>query len=158
MKSLLRDDLDRLSHSAAHAARLRSNQNFHDTLDDAIQRLVIAMEPGTYVRPHRHGATWELLSVQRGAMDLVIFDDAGVITSRHRLGRDGACVFEMPAGTWHSVLSLEAGSAVLEVKQGPYRPLDAADQAAWSPAEGSPAVGSLLHFLETGRPGDRFTA
>ncbi|WP_028536332.1 WbuC family cupin fold metalloprotein [Paludibacterium yongneupense] len=156
MKSLVGDGLDKLSQTAAQAPRLRSNLNFHAALDEPVQRLVIAMEPGTYVRPHRHASTWELLSVQRGAMELITFDADGALASRQRLGENGACVVEMPAGTWHSVLSLETGSAVLEVKQGPYRPLGDEDLAAWSPAEGSPAVADMLHFLSSAAPGDRF--
>jgi cupin fold WbuC family metalloprotein len=30
------------------------NYNFHESLDDPINRLINAMEPETYLRPHRH--------------------------------------------------------------------------------------------------------
>ncbi|VEB45680.1 Uncharacterised protein [Chromobacterium violaceum] len=74
-----------------------------------------------------------------GALDWIEFDAAGeTVVARHRLGEDGARVFEMPAGAWHSVVSLEPGSVVFEVKRGPYLPLPAADQAAWAPAKATP--------------------
>jgi cupin fold WbuC family metalloprotein len=158
MKTLNRIDLASLSSRAADAARLRANHNLHETLDAAVQRLAIAMEPGTYVRPHRHCQSWELLCPLAGAFEVVVFDEAGVVCSRLRLGEGGAAVLEMPAGTWHSVLSLTAGSVVLEVKEGPYRKAEAADLAAWSPAEGDPAVAAMLEFLATAPVGARYAA
>lgn len=156
MKHLARKDLSALSVQAAAAPRLRAHHNFHAQLDAEVQRLAIAMEPGTYVRPHRHARTWEVLCPLSGAFDLVIFDEEGIVQSRHRLGEEGCAVIEMPAGTWHAVLSLAAGSVIFEVKQGPYLPLTEVDLAPWSPAEGDAAVPSMLQFLAEAQPGARF--
>jgi cupin fold WbuC family metalloprotein len=158
MKSLNGLDLAALSDQAAVAPRLRAHYNLHVHLDDPVQRLAIAMQPGTYVRPHRHPGTWEVLCPLAGSFDLIIFDEHGCVQSRQRLGAGGAEVVEMPAGTWHAVISLESGSVVFEVKQGPYLPLTAQDLAAWSPAEGDAAVGSMLEFLAHAAVGERFTA
>ncbi len=46
--------------------RLRAHRNFHPELTDPVQRLAIAMEPGTYIRPHRHPHTFELLLALSG--------------------------------------------------------------------------------------------
>ncbi|UGA40554.1 WbuC family cupin fold metalloprotein [Chromobacterium haemolyticum] len=136
MQTLNQQDLAALSAKAACAPRLRANQNFHAQLEDPIQRLAIAMEPDTYVRPHRHDHSWEMLMIAlSGAFEVIVFDEAGVVQGRHRLGEDGARVFEMPANTWHSVVSLLPGSVVFEVKHGPYLPLQDQNLAAWSPAE-----------------------
>ncbi|HLW73476.1 MAG TPA: WbuC family cupin fold metalloprotein, partial [Gammaproteobacteria bacterium] len=40
-----------LHHKAANAPRLRTHHNLHPSHDDPIQRMCMAMEPGTYVRP-----------------------------------------------------------------------------------------------------------
>ncbi len=45
-----------LSAEADALPRRRKNLNLHETLDDPIQRLCNAFEPGTYLRPHRHTA------------------------------------------------------------------------------------------------------
>lgn len=156
MKTINRKDLGELSSKAAGAPRLRANLNLHETLDAPVQRLAIAMEPGTYVRPHRHTQSWELLCPLSGAFEVIVFTEAGAVDARHRLGEGGAAVFEMPAGTWHAVISLASGSVVLEVKQGPYRPLEAVDLADWSPAEGDAAVPGMLQFLATAAPGARY--
>ncbi|MCP1288637.1 WbuC family cupin fold metalloprotein [Chromobacterium sp. S0633] len=156
MLTLNQQDLAALSAKAACAPRLRANQNFHVQLEDPIQRLAIAMEPDTYVRPHRHDHSWEMLIALSGAFEVIVFDEAGVVQGRHRLGADGARVFEMPANTWHSVVSLQPGSVVFEVKHGPYLPLQDQNLAAWSPVEGSERVPAMLDFLRRAQAGQRF--
>jgi cupin fold WbuC family metalloprotein len=72
------------------------------------------MEPGTYVRPHRHPHTFELLLPLRGRFVVLNFDDQGVVTRRVVLGE--ACMaLEMEAGTWHAVLSLDHGGVILKL-------------------------------------------
>ncbi|MEN7433109.1 WbuC family cupin fold metalloprotein [Chromobacterium sp. TRC.1.1.SA] len=157
MKTLTNQDLADLSAKAACAPRLRAHHNIHTELDDVVQRLAIAMEPDTYVRPHRHPGSPELLIMLSGALDWIEFDASGeTVAARHRLGDGGARAFEMPAGTWHSVVSLEPGSVVFEVKRGPYQPLPESDQAAWAPTEGDARVADMLAFLRRCQPGDRF--
>lgn len=122
--------LDALSQQARLSPRLRANHNLHEQLSDPVQRLAIAMEPGTFVRPHRHPHTWEMLSALRGRFVVLFFDEQGRVTSRTVLGE--ACrVIEFPANTWHAVLSLDGGGVIFEVKQGPYAPLTEADFAPW---------------------------
>lgn len=158
MKSLNRADLAALSTQAAAAPRLRAHCNLHAELADPIQRLAIAMEPGTYVRPHRHPHTFEMLIPLAGAFDLIQFDDGGTVIARTRLGGDGLAVCEQLPGSWHAVIALEPGSVIFEVKHGPYAPLATADLAAWSPAEGAPDMAAMLDFLAQARVGQRFAA
>ncbi len=51
MKQITLSDMQQQSEAAASAPRLRAHRNFHPELSDPIQRLAIAMEPGTYIRP-----------------------------------------------------------------------------------------------------------
>ena len=46
--------LDETTGRAKQSPRLRMNYNFHERLDDPVNRLLNALEPGTYLRPHRH--------------------------------------------------------------------------------------------------------
>ena len=142
MKRIDRTLLTTLSSQAAASPRLRTHHNLHPQLDDSVQRLCIAMEPGTYVRPHRHAepSTWEILLVLSGAVTLLLFDGSGKVTERIELaacGETGAV--EIPANTWHAVASTQPGTVVFEVKQGPYMPIAETNYASWSPAEGEPA-------------------
>ena len=54
MKIINEQLLDETQAKALQSPRLRMNYNFHERLDDPINRLLNAMEPGTYLRPHRH--------------------------------------------------------------------------------------------------------
>ena len=148
MKQVSATLLATLSETARASARLRSNHNLHPTLDAPVQRLAIAMEPDTYVRPHRHMQSWELLIPLSGSFLLTVFDEAGQITERHFLGGvDGLSAIEFPADTWHTVTSLETGSVIFEVKEGPYLPVQPADLAAWSAAEGTPEAAAFVRQM-----------
>ena len=153
MKQITDATLDELAAQAQASPRQRANLNLHEHLEDPIQRLAIAMEPGTYVRPHRHPHTWELLYPLRGRFLVLHFDEAGTVTARSLLGEDSR-VLENPAGQWHAVLSLDAGGVIFEVKHGPYQPLLAADLAPWSPAADSPLAEGMLERYERARVGD----
>ncbi len=154
MKQLNDSLLDDLADKAKRSPRLRANYNLHEELADPIQRLAIAMEPDTYVRPHRHVHTWEMLTPLRGRFVVLIFDDAGVVTERTVLGEE-CRVIEFPANTWHAVLSLDSGGVIFEVKRGPYVAQTAAEFAAWGPESEGAAMNA---WYAKARIGDRFGA
>lgn len=154
MQTLSSSRLAALSNQARQSHRLRANANVHQELSDPVQRLAIAMEPGTYVRVHRHPQTWELLTPLRGRFVVLHFDEAGVVMARTVLGEETA-VLETPAGSWHAVLSLDVGGVIFEVKQGPYQPVTAADYAPWSPAEEDAAtVRQVMAWYATAQVGE----
>lgn len=138
MKKLTDSMLDALCQQAQQSPRLRANHNLHEELSDPVQRLAIAMEPGTLVLPHRHPQTWEVLLPLRGRFVVLVFDDAGMVLERTVLGKECA-VLELPANTWHAVLSLDPGGIIFEVKRGPYVPLSEPDIAPWSSGLGAAA-------------------
>jgi cupin fold WbuC family metalloprotein len=142
--------LDNLSETARTNARLRMNHNLHPALDAPIQRLAIAMEPETYVRPHRHMQSWELLIPLRGSFLFTEFDDVGNVLSNQLLGgRDGLRALEFDAGTWHTVTSLEPGSVIFEVKEGPYVPVQSSDAAGWAPLDGTPEAVAFVEKMRS---------
>jgi cupin fold WbuC family metalloprotein len=151
MKVFSADYLSGLTSQAQSNSRKRQYRNIHESYDDPCQRLFNAIEPGSYIRPHRHASDPknELLFAARGLMALVTFDDQGnVIEIVHfgadRSGVDLAIGAEVPASRWHTVIALESGSVLLEVKAGPFDPQQPKDMAPWAPAEGSLASASYL--------------
>ncbi|HGW7999952.1 WbuC family cupin fold metalloprotein [Escherichia coli] len=110
-------------------------------------------KPGTYVRPHRHPHTFELLLPLRGRFVVLNFDDRGTVTHRAILG-ETCTVLEMAAGTWHAVLSLDTGGIIFEVKHGGYQPVAADDYAHWAPAEGEPGTTELMAWYAQAQVGD----
>jgi cupin fold WbuC family metalloprotein len=145
-------DLTALGQQAALSPRLRANSNLHTDLADPIQRLAIAMEPGTLVQPHRHPHTWEVLTPLRGRFTVLVFDDSGKVIERAELGEDTQVV-EIPAGGWHAVLSRDVGAVIFEVKHGPYTPIPEADYAAWSKGR---SAAELNAWFAKAQVGDRF--
>jgi len=147
-------ELDRLSALARGRSRRRVNLNLHPELEDPVQRLFNVMEPGTYVRPHRHpDGRWELFALVRGQAAVLVLDGRGTVLDRVELAPDRSAAVEIAAGEWHTVLALRTGTVLLEVKPGPYRPLTDKDFAPWAPAEGSPEAMDLLARLERAQPG-----
>jgi len=149
--------LHSLGVQAQASPRRRANLNLHDELTDPIQRLAIAMEPATYVRPHRHQHTWELLFPLKGRFIVLCFDESGTLTERTVLG-EASRVVEIPGSTWHAVLSLDSGAVIFEVKHGPYRPIAETDYAHWSPAAGDAAAAALNDWYATAQLGARWPA
>ncbi len=142
--------LDEVSQEARQSPRRRRNRNFHANDEYPANRLLNAIEPGSYVRPHRHleATKDETILLLRGRLGLVLFDDSGGVVRSASLGGDGnALGVDIPHGTWHAVLALESGTVFFETKAGPYRPLTADEQAPWAPAEGTAeAVGYLVQL------------
>jgi cupin fold WbuC family metalloprotein len=149
--------IDDLIRRAGAAPRHRSNRNLHPVLEDPVQRLFVAAKADTYFRPHLHPARWECALVIRGAFDVCLFDDAGVVTQRLRLSARGDTLgFEIPERTWHGWVAVEDDSVFFEVKQGPYDPVHGITFAAWAPPEGDPGVPAFLGKLKSARVGEKF--
>ncbi|HET7922025.1 MAG TPA: WbuC family cupin fold metalloprotein [Gammaproteobacteria bacterium] len=155
MKRIDRDLIARLHETAAVSPRLRTHHNLHASHDEVIQRMCMAMEPGTYVRPHRHPDKWELLLIVSGEMLVLTFDDAGRVLTRSMLSAGGFTYgLENPAGTWHAVATLAPATVVLEVKHGPYVPTAEQDFAGWAPPEGHACAHEFERWYRTAQPGD----
>lgn len=151
MKLLDKGLFAQLSSQASRSPRLRQHYNLHEGLDDPCQRLIIAIEPDSYVRPHRHllEPKTECLMGLRGRLALLTFDDRGEILDLLYLGQGTTIAgVEVPAGVWHTLLALEPGSVFFEIKEGPYRPLQGEDFAPWAPEESSREVAAYLDCLK----------
>jgi cupin fold WbuC family metalloprotein len=86
-------------------------------------------------------------------MALVTFNDDGAVQGVLRIaadghGRDAVVGTEIPANVWHTVVSLESGCVLLEVKAGPFDPNRPKDLAVWAPEEGAPEASIYLRALE----------
>jgi cupin fold WbuC family metalloprotein len=142
--------LDRISAEARENPRLRKNFNLHAGDDFCCHRLLNAMEPGSYIRPHRHldPAKDESMVMVRGRMGVLIFDDAGNVRNHVIIGAAGPAVaVDIPHGQFHTVVSLESGTVFFESKAGPYLALTEEEKGGWSPAEGTSEVaGYLIHL------------
>lgn len=147
------DYLEGLIDLAKKSPRLRQHSNIHVDYSDPCQRLFNAIEPNSYIQPHCHGV--ETLFAVRGLMALILFDDDGVIERIQKFGAnsslaklDIAIGTETPLNKWHTVIALESGSILLEIKAGPFNPCLPKVLAPWAPEEGAIDSASYLQQLK----------
>ena len=140
MIKITQDVLNSLSRQASDSTRKRKNYNYHTSYEDPINRMLNAFEPETYVRPHKHKDPdkIEVFILLRGKVLAVEFDDSGDVTQyfimEHNLGN---CGVEFQPKVWHTIISLQRGTVLYEVKPGPYVQFTDKDFAPWAPTEGS---------------------
>jgi cupin fold WbuC family metalloprotein len=150
LKIVSKELLHELSKKAMNSPRKRLNHNFHDDLSDPINRMLNAFEPGTYLQPHKHENPdkREVFIVLRGSLVVVFFDPKGNPTEFVLLDPlKGNHAVEIPVGAWHTLIALESGSMVYEVKDGPYLPMNDKNFASWAPKEGDSGCETYLKML-----------
>lgn len=124
---------------ASESPRKRAMHIFHKTMDDLLQRMINTMQPGTYLRPHKHEGPdkREVFIVLTGKFVVIEFDNGGNIRD-HMILDPSTKQFaaEIDARTFHSVICLEPNSTAYELKDGPFNPIDDKNFANWAPKEG----------------------
>jgi cupin fold WbuC family metalloprotein len=104
--------------------RRRKHKNLHADYQEACQRFFNAIEPDSYLRPHCHGpyqgrnldchqgfAGFHGVWKQREVQAVHLFG-----AGNHAEEPDVAVGVEVQPGQWHTVISLESGSILLEMK------------------------------------------
>lgn len=121
--------LDEFTAKAKVSPRLRMNLDLRNSSEDLSQRMLNAIEPGSVVPIHRHQKTSETVICLRGKLVEEYYDELErICTERIELSPNGPVVaLNIPAGQWHTVKSLESGTVIIEVKDGPYVPQSPAD-------------------------------
>jgi len=143
--------LDETSEAARASPRRRRNHNFHVSEAEGANRLLNAVEPGSYIQPHRHfdPNKDETFVVVRGRFGLVLFDQTGNVARTAILAAGADAVgANIPHGTYHTLVSLQQGSVFFEAKAGPYAPISDAERAPWAPREGESKAAQYLAELE----------
>ena len=143
--------LNNLSHKALGNPRLRQNFNLHESLEDKCHRLLNAMEPASYIQPHRHSDynQQEGFVALRGRLAALTFDENGKVQDIAIFGLHEMIIgVDIPADVWHTVISLEPRSVFYEVKAGPYHPIPKNDLAVWAPVAGSKEAHIYLALLQ----------
>jgi len=144
------DLLQIVSQKAKASDRKRMNHNFHSHYSDPINRMLNALEPGTYCRPHKHEHPdkREVFLVLKGQFAVFFFNNEGGVTEIVKLSQaDGIYGVDIPPRVWHTLVCLESGSVAYEVKDGPYFKPDDKDFAPWAPAEGDVGCDDYLKHL-----------
>ncbi len=129
--------LDQTSEAALASPRRRKNHNFHTSEAEGANRLLNAVEPGSYIQPHRHldSTKDETFVVVRGRFGLVLFDEAGDVRQTAILaGGTDSVGANIQHGTYHTLVSLRTRFGILRGEGGSLR----ADQRCRAGAVGAP--------------------
>ena len=148
MKIVTPELLHQLTESARTSPRLRRNHNLHPSDESRCHRLLNAIEPASYIRPHRHldPEKDEAFVLISGRLGIILFSETGEVTETVTLSRQGGVLAaDIPNGVFHTAVSLEPGTIFFEAKAGPYLPLSPSETAAWAPPEGD---GGAAQYLE----------
>jgi cupin fold WbuC family metalloprotein len=108
-----------------------------------------AVEPSSYLRPHRHAdpPKSESLILLSGSLGFVTFLDDGTPDHFIHLHPDKTLALDCREGVWHTVVAFEP-SVVFEVKSGPHMAATDKEFASWAPEEGSAAADAYLSRLK----------
>jgi cupin fold WbuC family metalloprotein len=150
-----RDLVQRKANDAKRNERGREIHIFHEGDPDPLQRMLNALQPGSYVRPHRHlnPPKSESLILLHGALAHVSFGEDGLPREDGMILLDlsrGVYGCDIRPGVWHTIFALGYDTVVFEVKPGPYDPTVDKEFALWSPPEYSPEAAVFLAELEDG--------
>ena len=144
-----RKDIAELVAEADPAPRRRSRLCTHRTVDDTLHEMLIVHHRDAYVRPHKHLGKAESMHVIQGEADLLLFDDAGVVTEVIPMGEFSTgrpFYYRMSDAFYHSLIIRSEWLVFHEVTTGPLRREESAF-APWAPEDGDPAA--VKQFLSS---------
>ena len=147
---LSNDALQTTVRASCDSPRRRMIQPFHRSEQDTLHRMFNAVQPDSYVRPHRHlnppkAEAWIVL---RGAVVFFTFEEDGAIRDCIELRASGpAFGVDVVPGVFHTFLATEPDTVFYEVKTGPYSASDDKTFASFAPAEGRPEASRYLEHL-----------
>ncbi|EPT7065674.1 WbuC family cupin fold metalloprotein [Cronobacter turicensis] len=125
MRLIETSQLDVLFEQAKSSERLRSHLLLHDSYQEKVQRLLIAMVRGSYVEPHYHELPqqWEMFTILQGQIQVTLFNIKGEILTQFLAGEGtGVSIVELSPGDIHSVECVSEKAIMMEVKEGPFDP------------------------------------
>ncbi len=152
MKLVTDDLLQQVSRAALLSPRLRKNYNLHPCDESRCHRLLNAIEPASYIRPHRHldPEKDEAFILMQGRLGIILFSENGEPIECTILSRqNGIVAADIPHGVYHTAVSLETGTVFYEAKAGPYLPLTAEETASWAPLDTDSTAADYLEQLRT---------
>jgi cupin fold WbuC family metalloprotein len=151
MKLVTEELLHRVTAEALKSPRLRKNHNIHPSDGSRCHRLLNAIEPDSYIRPHRHldPEKDEAFILMSGRLGVIQFTTDGAVDEVAVLSREsGNLAADIPHGVYHTAVSLETGTVFYETKAGPYLPMSEEERAAWAPGDDDAAAIPYLARLK----------
>lgn len=142
--------IDAAIFASRESPRKRIILPFHDGPENTLHRMLNAVQPSSYIRPHRHldPPKDEALVLLRGALTFYTFHEDGTVNEISRV-KAGTASFgiDVKAGVFHTFVATEPDTVVFEVKPGPWSPATDKDFATWAPDEGAEGCDEFMDRL-----------
>jgi cupin fold WbuC family metalloprotein len=138
------------SADASANPRQREIHVLHRGSWEPVQRMINAVQPTSYARPHRHTQPGksETIMLLSGSLGFVTFSDDGTPLDLIHLHPTKSLAVDCREGVWHTFVALEPDTVVLEVKAGPHEAATDKEFASWAPEEGSDDAQAYLARLK----------
>lgn len=139
--TLITEDLiNRVIDASRKSPRKRIILPFHKSPSDNLHRMLNAVQPMSYIRPHRHYSPpkAESVIVLKGAIVCIEFDNSGEISASHKIAAGSFNIgIDFEPNIFHTFFATDKDTVIFEVKPGPYKQASDKDFAPWAPAEGT---------------------
>lgn len=110
----------------------------HRKQDARVQRMLNFLQPGTYIRPHKHPLeeASESIVVLQGSIRFFVFDSKGSVQNTFvLLAHSLTNLIDIEPNVWHNFIALREDTILFEVKNGPYDARTDKIFADWAPEE-----------------------
>jgi cupin fold WbuC family metalloprotein len=119
------EDIEMLRLAVRKTPKRRVRINAHPGSDDGLHEMIIAIEPNSYIRPHKHPGKSEAFHIIEGQVDIVVFNDDGAIDRIVSLGAKGGphpFYYRMSTAHFHTLIIRSDLLVVHEITNGPFFP------------------------------------
>jgi len=144
------EQIEALLERARLSPRKRMILPFHKSDDALLHRMLNAIQPQSYIPPHRHFTSQksESIILLCGAICYFTFDEMGNILQKYHL-KAGTTQFgvDTEPNVFHTFIALEEDTVIYEVKNGPYVRETDKDFPEWSLGENDLSSKAYLRML-----------
>ena len=140
------EDIEVLRQAVRKTPKRRVRINAHPRSDDELHEMIIAIEPGSYIRPHKHPGKSEAFHIIEGQVDIVVFSEAGEVERIVSLAAKGGhhpFYYRMSTPHFHTLIVRSDLLVVHEITNGPFLPTGTI-YAAFAPEEGDTASAAIF--------------
>lgn len=120
-----REEIDFLKTAVNETPLKRVRINLHPSSDDGLHEMFIAIQKGSYIRPHKHPSKSEAFHAVHGSAQIVIFTDEGDIKEVVHLDADhpGRPFYYRLSKPYFHTLILQSELLIIhEITNGPFVP------------------------------------
>ncbi len=146
--SIGKDDLVVIKENALKSQKLRSRICIHKSSSDKLHEMLLTLQKGSYVRPHKHINKAESFHIIQGTGFIIIFDDESRIHDVTQLGDYNSgkiFYYRLDAPFYHMVIVTSDELVFHETTTGPFNKEDTIFPS-WSPNEDD--IREIKKFLE----------